>query len=123
MPALAVLFGLFIGGVTTAFVFLAGGLFAYGASVTIPVFLISGALMWLAVRAFWRITEAYEEDRLRLGVLIPVPILILSILILQSQPLLLQGLGVSAIVSLGSWLLWLGLAGLASALHGTKPPR
>lgn len=123
MPVLAVICGIFLGGIVTAFVFLAGGLFAYGASVTLIVFAVGGALMWFAVRAFWRVTETYAEDRLLTGVLVPVPVLLLGIFILQSQPLLLRGLGVSAIVSLGSWLMWLGLIGLLSAVYGSRRKR
>lgn len=120
MAALAVIFGIFLGGLITAFVFLAGGLFIYGASVTLFIYAIGGVLMWFGVRLFWRLTDLFPEDRQRFGVLIPIPALVLGILILQSQPLLLRTLEAPAIVSLGSWLLWMPLIGFLSAIKGGK---
>ncbi|MEM6616906.1 MAG: hypothetical protein AAF619_10275 [Pseudomonadota bacterium] len=120
MTALAVILGFFLAGLSTAFVFLAGGLFLSGPTVTLTLHVVGGLIMWFAVRQFWRTTEVFPEQKLATGIVIPIPLLFAGILMMAAQPLLLPGLDAGAIASLASWLFFSSAMGFLSAISGAR---
>lgn len=120
MGLVAIMVGIFMSGATTAFVFLFGNLFAAGPIPMAVMFLIGTFMMPVAIRAFWRVTEIFPEDREKFGMLVPIPLLFVSVLIIFSQPMLLRDLSMDGIRVMAAWLMWVCACGFASASQGMK---
>ncbi|MCG8446572.1 MAG: DUF5367 family protein [Hyphomicrobiales bacterium] len=120
MDLVAVLVGIFISGVVTAFVFLFGGAFIAGPTALAILFVIGTLIMPLAIRLFWRIFEVFPEDRKNLGMLVPIPLMFISVLIIFSQPMLLRGLGLDGTRVMSAWLIWVCACGLVAAARAKE---
>lgn len=120
MGLVAIMVGIFVSGVVTAFVFLFGNLFAAGPIAMAVLFLIGAFMMPMGIRGFWKVCEVFPEDREKYGMLVPIPLLFVSILIIFSQPMLLRDLSMDGMRVMAAWLIWVCACGFASASQGMK---
>lgn len=107
MNALAVTYGIFIWAAATVIVYFIGGaLFEGGLGAILILYALTVPAIWGLLQAFWRVTQAFPEDRLRTGVLIATPGLLLDAFVMLGQPVVFADFTDIATRSFAGWLLW-----------------
>ena len=107
MNALAVLYGVFVWAVATVAVYFVGGfLFEGGLGAILILYALTVPAIWALLQAFWRVTQAFPEDRLRTGVLIATPGLLLDAFVMLGQPVVFPDFSGAATRGFAGWLLW-----------------